>query len=67
MGLRSPQEMLKSGRLQPQPSVRFQGAQAPQLNVDPLIKRAEQIEQQQLKLAIANADNEQEEIRISDS
>lgn len=64
MGLRSPQEMLKSGRLQPQPSVRFQGAQAPQLNVDPLIKRAEQIEQQQLKLAIANSDNEQEEIRI---
>jgi hypothetical protein len=64
MGLRSPQEMLRPSRLQPQASVRFQGAQAPQLNVDPLIKRAQQIDEQQLKLAQANADNEQEEIRI---
>ena len=64
MGLRSPQEMLRPSRLQPQASIRFEGAQAPQLNVDPIIKRTQQIEEQQLKLAQANADNEQEEIRI---
>ena len=64
MGLRSPQEMIRPSRLQPQPSIRFQGAQAPELNVDPLIKRAQQIDEQQLRLAQANADNEQEEIRI---
>ena len=64
MGLRSPQDLLKPTRLQPQPSVRFQGAQAPQINVDPLIKRSQQIEEQQLKLAQANADNEQEERRL---
>jgi hypothetical protein len=64
MGLRSPQELLRPSRLQPQPSVRFQGAQAPQLNVSPLMERAQQIDQEQLKLAKANADNEQEEYRI---
>jgi hypothetical protein len=64
MGLRSPQDLLRPSRLQPQASVRFQGAQAPQINVDPLIKRVQQVDEQQLKLAQANADNEQEEIRI---
>jgi hypothetical protein len=64
MGLRSPQELLRPSRLQPQPSIRFQGAQAPRLDLSPLVERAQQIDQQQLKLAQANADNEQEEFRI---
>lgn len=64
MGLRSPRELLRPSRLQPQPSVRFQGAQPTQINVKPFLERAQQLDEMQLKLAKVNADNEQEERRI---
>jgi hypothetical protein len=67
MGLRSPQELVKQTRLQPEPSVRFQGAQAAQINTQ-FLNTAQTVlqnrEAEQFKLAKANADNEQEELRI---
>lgn len=67
MGLRSPQEMVRQTRLQPQPSVRFQGAQAAQIDTQ-FLKTAQTViqnkEDEQFKLAKANVDNEQEEARI---
>jgi hypothetical protein len=67
MGLRSPQEMLRQTRLQPQPSVRFQGASAAQIDTQ-FLNTAQRViqskDEEQLRLAKANSDNEQEELRI---